>query len=131
MADGENERIQGFAAGLNEAGGPSTAQAHHPRAYIPTGTFFTKAERIGRVFAIREKQHYLVGVTASTGAASGVDPQVFVMDMNTGRANTFAKGLENAHALALSDAGDIYVAQMRPNQIVKFSVPAAPAAAQA
>jgi peptidylamidoglycolate lyase len=134
VADRENERIQCFAAGLNEAGGPSTSQAHHPRAYIPTGTFFTKAERIGRVFAIREKQHYLVGVTSTSrsdadGAAptpsGGVDPQIFVMDMNTGRANTFAKGLENAHALALSDAGDIYVAQMRPNQIVKFSVPSA------
>lgn len=138
MADRENERIQCFAAGLNEAGGPSTSQAHHPRAYIPTGTFFTKAEHIGRVFAIREKQHYLVGVTstsradydataptASNANAGGVDPQIFVMDMNTGRANTFAKGLENAHALALSDAGDIYVAQMRPNQIVKFSVPSA------
>jgi len=136
VADRENERIQCFAAGLNEAGGPSTSQAHHPRAYIPTGTFFTKAEHIGRVFAIREKQHYLVGVTSTSRADEedaspassnngGVDPQIFVMDMNTGRANTFAKGLENAHALALSDAGDIYVAQMRPNQIVKFSVPSA------
>jgi DNA-binding beta-propeller fold protein YncE len=114
VADRENERIQCFAAGLND-------EAHHPRAYIPTGTFFTKAEKIGRVFAIREKQHYLVGVTSSDARAQ-LDPQIFVMDMNTGRANTFAKGLENAHALALGDNGDIYVAQMYPNQIVKFSI---------
>jgi peptidylamidoglycolate lyase len=118
VADRENERIQCFAAGLNDEG----SAAHHPRAYIPTGTFFTKAEHIGRVYAIREKQHYLVGVT-SRDEKRQVAPQVFVMDMNTGRANTFAKGLENAHALALSDHGDIYVAQMNPNQIVKFSVP--------
>ncbi|CAK5017502.1 unnamed protein product [Meloidogyne enterolobii] len=44
------------------------------------------------------------------------------MDMNTGRANSFAKGLENAHALAISDNGDIYVSQIEPNQIVKFSI---------
>jgi DNA-binding beta-propeller fold protein YncE len=117
VADRENERIQCFAAGLVDDG-----LRHHPRAYIPTGTFFTKAEHIGRVYAVREKQHYLVGVT-DRDEQRQVEPQVFVMDMNTGRANTFARGLENAHALTLSDNGDIYVAQINPNQIVKFSVP--------
>ncbi|KAI1721589.1 NHL repeat domain-containing protein [Ditylenchus destructor] len=115
VADRENRRIQCFAAGLSEG------QHFHPRAFVPTGTFFTKAENIGRVFAIREKQHYLVGVTDHD--ETDVEPQVFVMDMNTGRANTFAKGLENAHALALNDFGDIFISQMNPNQIVKFSVP--------
>jgi len=116
VADRENERIQCFAAGLSEG------KHFHPRAFVPTGTFFTKAEHIGRVFAIREKQHYLVGVT-NRDESESLEPQVFVMDMNTGRANTFAKGLENAHAVALSDNGDIYVSQINPNQIVKFSVP--------
>jgi len=117
VADRENKRIQCFAAGLSEG------QHFHPRAFVPTGTFFTKAENIGRVYAIREKQHYLVGVT-NNDEIGQVDPQVFVMDMNTGRANTFAKGLENVHALALNDFGDIFISQINPNQIVKFSVPA-------
>jgi len=116
VADRENERIQCFAAGLTDG------RHHHLRAFVPTGTFFTKAEHIGRVFAIREKQHYLVGATNRDESGS-LEPQVFIMDMNTGRANTFAKGLENAHALALGDNGDIYVAQMNPNQVVRFSVP--------
>uniref|UniRef100_A0A915EJ59 peptidylamidoglycolate lyase n=1 Tax=Ditylenchus dipsaci TaxID=166011 RepID=A0A915EJ59_9BILA len=116
-ADRENQRIQCFAAGLSEG------KHFHPRAFVPTGTFFTKAEGLGRVFAIREKQHYLVGVT-NQDEAGQIDPQVFVMDMNTGKANTFAKGLQNAHALALNEFGDIFVSQINPNQIVKFSVPA-------
>jgi peptidylamidoglycolate lyase len=116
VADRENQRIQCFAAGLTEG------QHFHPRAFVPTGTFFTKAENIGRVFAIREKQHYLVGVTDHDEIGQ-VQPQIFVMDMNTGMANTFAKGLENAHALAINDFGDIFVSQINPNQIIKFSVP--------
>jgi hypothetical protein len=66
------------------------AQHHHRRAYVPTGTFFTKAENIGRVYAIREKEHFLVGVT-NRDRSGQLEPQVFVMDMNTGRANSFAK----------------------------------------
>lgn len=114
VADRENKRIQCFAAGLSDG------HAFHPRAFVPTGTFFTKAESIGRVYAIREKKHYLVGVTDQDET---VEPQVFVMDMNSGQANTFAKGLENAHALAINDFGDIFISQIYPNQIVKFSVP--------
>lgn len=114
VADRENERIQCFSAGLEGA-------HQHRRAYVPTGTFFTKAENIGRIYAIREKEHFLVGVT-DRDRSGQLDPQVFVMDMNTGRANSFAKGLENAHAVALSNTGDIYVSQMQPSQIVKFSI---------
>uniref|UniRef100_A0A915N8M0 peptidylamidoglycolate lyase n=1 Tax=Meloidogyne javanica TaxID=6303 RepID=A0A915N8M0_MELJA len=54
VADRENERIQCFSAGLEGA------QHQHRRAYVPTGTFFTKAENIGRVFAIREKGEIFV-----------------------------------------------------------------------
>uniref|UniRef100_F1L7K5 peptidylamidoglycolate lyase n=1 Tax=Ascaris suum TaxID=6253 RepID=F1L7K5_ASCSU len=109
VADRENERIQCFSAGLAEGG----------RA-IPPGIFITKAENIGRVYAIREKRHYLVGVTGSDG--DGIEPQVFVMDMNTGKANTFVKGIENAHALEVSDDGTVYIAQIGPNQIVQLSL---------
>ncbi|KHN79475.1 putative peptidyl-alpha-hydroxyglycine alpha-amidating lyase F21F3.1 [Toxocara canis] len=109
VADRENERIQCFSAGLAEGG----------RA-IPPGIFITKAENIGRVYAIREKRHYLVGVTGSDG--DGIEPQLFVMDMNTGKANTFIKGIENAHALEVSDDGMVYIAQIGPNQIVQLSL---------
>ncbi|VDM43447.1 unnamed protein product [Toxocara canis] len=123
VADRENERIQCFSAGLAEGG----------RA-IPPGIFITKAENIGRVYAIREKPptpitakshtilsgHYLVGVTGSDG--DGIEPQLFVMDMNTGKANTFIKGIENAHALEVSDDGMVYIAQIGPNQIVQLSL---------
>lgn len=51
VADRENERIQCFAAGLSEGA------HHHPRTFVPTGTFFTKAENIGRVYALREKSN--------------------------------------------------------------------------
>jgi hypothetical protein len=84
-------------------------------------------------------EHFLVGVT-DRDRSGQLEPQVFVMDMNTGRANSFAKvrlfedkpninlcnishqGLENAHAVALGTNGDIYVSQMEPAQIVKFSM---------
>jgi len=114
VADRENERIQCFSAGLEGS------TQHHRRAYIPTGKYFTKAENIGRIFAIREKEHHLVGVTDRDGSGQ-LEPQLFVMDMNTGKANTFAKGLENAHAVAISDAGEIFVSQIEPNQVVKFN----------
>ncbi|KAL3103281.1 hypothetical protein niasHS_002467 [Heterodera schachtii] len=117
VADRENERIQCFSAGLE-------GTTHNRRAYVPTGTFVTKAENIGRIYAIREKEHFLVGVT-SWDRNGQLEPQVFVMDMNTGKANSFAKGLANAHAVALSDGGDIFVSQLEPRQIVKFSIPSA------
>ncbi|KAF7632963.1 hypothetical protein Mgra_00007666, partial [Meloidogyne graminicola] len=116
VADRENERIQCFSAGLEGA------KHQHRRAYVPTGIFFTKAENIGRVFAIREKEHFLVGVT-NQNLGSQLEPsQVFIMDMNTGKAKSFAKGLVNAHSLAISENGDIYVSQIEPNQIIKFSI---------
>jgi len=118
VADRENERIQCFSAGLDG----SMRNPLHRRAYIPTGKFFTKAEGIGRIFAIREKDHYLIGVTDRDGNDQ-LEPQLFIMDMNTGIANTFAKGLKNAHAIAIGDKGDIYVSQISPNQIVKFNIP--------
>lgn len=79
VADRENQRIQCFSAGL--------AQGH--RGSSPTGLFVTKAEEIGRVYAIREKQHYLVGITGSD--SEELEPQLWVMDMLTGKASTLAK----------------------------------------
>ncbi|CAI4228182.1 unnamed protein product [Auanema sp. JU1783] len=110
VADRENERVQCYSAGL--------AEGHRT---IPTGIPITSADDIGRVFAIREKKHYLVGVT---GMGNGpVEPQLFVMDMNNGKANTFVEGIENVHALAVSDDGTVFMAQMNPNQIVQISLP--------
>lgn len=45
VADRENERIQCFTAGLENR--------QHPRNVAPTGTFVTKAEGLGRVYAVR------------------------------------------------------------------------------
>uniref|UniRef100_A0A7E4ZT84 peptidylamidoglycolate lyase n=1 Tax=Panagrellus redivivus TaxID=6233 RepID=A0A7E4ZT84_PANRE len=109
VADRENERIQCFAAGL--------AAGHRQQA--PTGMFVTKAENIGRVYAIRERRHYLVGVTGAD--AEGLEPQMFMMDMDTGKAETFAKGLDG-HALAIDDTGMVYVARMHPNEIVQIQI---------
>ncbi|GMT02123.1 hypothetical protein PENTCL1PPCAC_24297, partial [Pristionchus entomophagus] len=106
VADRENERVQCYSSGL--------AEGHRS---IPAGIPITSAENIGRVYAIREKNHYLVGVTGADGDGT-LEPQLFTMDMNTGKANTFLKGIENAHALAISDEGKVYVGQMNPNQIV-------------
>jgi len=111
VADRENERVQCFSAGI--------AEGHRPT--VPTGVFITKAENIGRVYAIREKRHYLIGVTGSD-LEGQIEPQVFAMDMDTGKANTFANGIENAHTLAVSDDGQVYVGQIGPNQIVKLAL---------
>lgn len=117
IADRENERIQCFSAGLDG----SINQKLHRRAYIPMGKFFTKAEGIGRVFAIREKQHYLIGVTDR--GKSQLRPQMFFIDLNTGRANTFDEGIENAHSVAINENGDLFVSQLEPSQIIKFNFP--------
>ncbi|KAM3722349.1 putative peptidyl-alpha-hydroxyglycine alpha-amidating lyase pgal-1 [Dirofilaria immitis] len=109
VADRENERIQCFSAGISD-----------DRRALPTGMLITKAESVGRIYAIREKRHYLVGATESDG--EGIEPQLFVMDMNNGKANTFIKGIENAHCLAISDDGIVYVGQTGPKQIVQISL---------
>uniref|UniRef100_A0A914C064 peptidylamidoglycolate lyase n=1 Tax=Acrobeloides nanus TaxID=290746 RepID=A0A914C064_9BILA len=111
VADRENERVQCFSAGISEG--------HRPT--VPTGVFITKAENIGRVYAIREKRHYLIGVTGSD-LEGQIEPQLFSMDMDTGKANTFAKGIENAHALAVSEDGNVFIGQIGPNQIVKLAL---------
>jgi len=108
VADRDNERIQCFSAGLNRTS--------------PVGLFYTKAEGIGRVFAIREKEHYLVGLT--NYGEQNQEMQVFIMDIMTGKVYTLAKGLDNAHSITINDNGDIFVSQMDPSQIVKFSFPA-------
>jgi len=118
VADRENQRIQCFTAGLSPKGA-------HQRAASPTGTFVTKAENIGKIMSIREKHHYLIGVT-NTKPETTNEFEVFIMDMNTGSANTFVRGIENAHALALSEEGEIFVAQLDPTQVLKFSVPQQP-----
>ncbi|VDM51591.1 unnamed protein product [Angiostrongylus costaricensis] len=81
VADRENERVQCFSAGL--------AEGHRT---IPAGIPITSADQIGRVYAIREKKHYLVGVTGRD-EKDQLPPQLFVMDMTNGKANTFVKKL--------------------------------------
>ncbi|KAK0425848.1 hypothetical protein QR680_009425 [Steinernema hermaphroditum] len=107
VADRENERIQCFSAGLAEG-----------LRSIPTGIFITGAEDIGRVYAIREKEHYLIGVTDSKAEAP-LESQLFAMDMNTGKASVFLTGVENAHSLAIANDGSVYIAQIGPNQILR------------
>uniref|UniRef100_A0A915PKR8 peptidylamidoglycolate lyase n=1 Tax=Setaria digitata TaxID=48799 RepID=A0A915PKR8_9BILA len=107
VADRENERIQCFSAGISD-----------DKRALPIGMLITKAESVGRIYAIREKKHYLVGVTESDG--EGIEPQLFVMDMNNGKASSFVKGIENAHCLAISDDGTVYVGQTGPKQIVQL-----------
>uniref|UniRef100_A0A1I7VHF9 peptidylamidoglycolate lyase n=1 Tax=Loa loa TaxID=7209 RepID=A0A1I7VHF9_LOALO len=107
VADRENERIQCFSAGITD-----------DHRALPTGMLITKAESVGRIYAIREKRHYLVGVTESDG--EGIEPQLFVMDMNNGKASTFVRGIENAHCLTISDDGIVYVGQTGPNKLSKF-----------
>ncbi|KAK6730850.1 hypothetical protein RB195_007363 [Necator americanus] len=111
VADRENERVQCFSAGL--------AEGHRT---IPAGIPITSAEQIGRVFAIREKKHYLVGVTGRD-EEDQIPPQLFVMDMASGKANTFIKGIENPHSLAISDEGTVFISQMHPNQIIQIFLP--------
>jgi len=111
VADRENERVQCFSAGISEG--------HRPT--VPNGVFITKAENIGRVYAIREKRHYLIGVTGADFDGQ-IEPQVFVMDMDTGKANTFAKGIENAHTLAVSEDGHVFIGLIGPNQILKLAL---------
>ncbi|RCN27995.1 hypothetical protein ANCCAN_26267 [Ancylostoma caninum] len=45
------------------------------------------------------------------------------MDMTNGKANTFIKGIENPHSLAISDEGTVYISQIHPNQIIQISLP--------
>ncbi|VDP18631.1 unnamed protein product [Heligmosomoides polygyrus] len=97
VADRENERVQCFSAGL--------AEGHRT---IPAGIPITSAEQLGRVYAIREKKHYLVGVTGRDDEDQ-LPPQMF--------------GIENAHSLAISDEGTVFISQMHPNQIVQISLP--------
>jgi len=118
VADRENQRIQCFTAGLSPKG-------VHQRAVSPTGTFVTKAQNIGRIVSIRESHHYLIGVT-NTQPYTSNEYEIFIMDMNTGKASTFVRGIPNAHALALSEEGEIFVAQLDPAQVLKFSVPQQP-----
>jgi len=111
VADRENERVQCFSAGISEG----------HRQTIPAGMFVTKAENIGRVYAIRENKHYLIGATGADFDGQ-IEPQVFVMDIQTGKASTFAKGIENAHSLAVGDDGQVFIGQIGPNQIVKLTL---------
>ncbi|CAB3408719.1 unnamed protein product [Caenorhabditis bovis] len=108
IADRENQRVQCFSAGL--------AEGHRS---VPTGIPITAANDIGRVYAIRERDHYLIGVT---GESEDVEPQLFTIDMNSGTTNTFAKGIENAHALAISAEGNVFVSQLEPSRILKLSL---------
>jgi len=111
VADRENERVQCFSAGISEG--------HRPT--VPTGVFITKAESIGRVYAIRERAHQLVGITGQDFDGQ-IEPQVFLFDLSTGKARTYAKGIENAHALAISDDGQVFIGQIGPNQIVRMAL---------
>ncbi|ULU11427.1 hypothetical protein L5515_001185 [Caenorhabditis briggsae] len=105
VADRENQRVQCFSAGLSE--GDRT---------LPTGIPITSATDIGRVFAIREREHYLIGVT---GTSDDVEAQMFSIDMSTGKTETFAKGLREAHALAVAADGVMFVSQLEPSRILE------------
>uniref|UniRef100_A0A1I7UMZ0 peptidylamidoglycolate lyase n=1 Tax=Caenorhabditis tropicalis TaxID=1561998 RepID=A0A1I7UMZ0_9PELO len=105
VADRENQRVQCFSAGLSE--GDRT---------LPTGIPITSAIDIGRVFAIRERNHYLIGVT---GKSEDVEAQMFSIDMKTGKTETFAKGVRNCHALAVAEDGTMYVSQLDPQRILE------------
>lgn len=102
----ENQRVQCFSAGLSE--GDRT---------LPTGIPITSATDIGRVFAIREREHYLIGVT---GNSEDVEAQMFSIDMQTGKTETFAKGVRNTHALAIAADGVMFVSQLEPSRILEI-----------
>jgi peptidylamidoglycolate lyase len=106
VADRENERIQCFSAGLR----------HDPRA-LPAGTFIKKADGLGRVYAIDNLNHYLVGVTNS--GLTNARRQLFVVDLESGESRVSEPGLENPHDLAAAEDGTIYVAEIGPNRIVR------------
>ncbi|KAE9551417.1 hypothetical protein FO519_005372 [Halicephalobus sp. NKZ332] len=106
VGEKEKGRIQCFSAGLDERRG------------IPPGTLITKADDLGRISGIREKEHYLIGIT---GADSGLESQMFGIDINSGKATTFAKGLDG-HSLAIDDNGDVYVAKMNPNEVLHLNL---------
>jgi len=106
VADRENERIQCFSAGLR----------HDPRA-LPTGTFIKKADGLGRVYAVDNMNHYLVGVTNS--GLTNSKRQLFVVDLESGESRVSEPGLENPHDLAAAEDGTIYVAEIGPNRIVR------------
>lgn len=109
VADRENQRVQCFSAGLSE--GDRT---------LPTGIPITSATDIGRVFAIRERQHYLIGVT---GKSDDVEAQMFSIDMQTGKTETFAKGIvQNAHAVAVAADGVMFVSQLEPSRILEVQL---------
>ncbi|CAD5211293.1 unnamed protein product [Bursaphelenchus xylophilus] len=118
VADRDNHRIQCFTAGLVPKGA-------HQRAVIPTGTFVTKAENVGKIMALREKNHYLVGVT-NTEPLMNNEYDLFIMDINTGKANTIASGIEDAHSLAVSENGQIFVGQLGPKEVAEFELPTEP-----
>uniref|UniRef100_A0A8R1HR21 peptidylamidoglycolate lyase n=1 Tax=Caenorhabditis japonica TaxID=281687 RepID=A0A8R1HR21_CAEJA len=105
VADRENQRVQCFSTGLSEGD-----------RHVPTGIPITSANDIGRVFAIREREHYLIG---ATGDSEDVQAQMFSIDMQTGRTETFAKGLGESHALAIASDGVMYVSQLEPSRLLQ------------
>jgi len=111
VADRENQRIQCFSAGLEL----------EKKRGLPTGTFIRKAENLGRVYSVRSKDHFLVGVTNTAGVTGG-DNQLFVVNLENGKAETFIPGLQNPHDIAVAEDGTIYVGEMGPNRIVKITL---------
>jgi len=107
VADRENERIQCFTAGIT-----------HDGKTLPTGILLKTASNLGRVFAIRAKDHYLYGVT-NMGAESEHNV-VFKVDLRNGEAVTEAPGLENPHCIAVADDDSVYVGEAGPNRILKI-----------
>ena len=81
VADRENRRIQCFAAGLKGRRG------------LPTGAFITKAEDVGKISGIREKNHHIIGVVAED--SDELESEMFAININSGKVTTFAKvGIE-------------------------------------
>lgn len=109
VADRENERIQCFSTGGNDE-----------YEIASPGVFITKTENIGRVYAIRSKEQYIVGLTAPNLDTD--DFQLFLLDMESGRAKIAMQDIQNAHALDVKEDGTVYIGQTGPNQILELSL---------
>uniref|UniRef100_A0A915J1W9 peptidylamidoglycolate lyase n=1 Tax=Romanomermis culicivorax TaxID=13658 RepID=A0A915J1W9_ROMCU len=109
VADRENERIQCFSAGLL----PNNRN-------LPFGTFVRKAEKLGRVFAVDNINHFLIGVT--NDGLTNSKRQLFTVDMETGDSDITEPGLMNPHDVAAAQDGTIFVAEIGPNRILRLHI---------
>jgi len=107
VADRENERIQCFSAGLQPRGVPPGQLMQRP------------AEGLGRVFAVENQNHYLIGVT---NPGNGQPAQLFLVDLEDGSSEVYKPGLQNPHDMTVDASGNIYVGEIGPNVIRKIQL---------